>query len=184
MSQAYLSRAPEEASIAPNRKLGPISMHCVMEESHEDALEITEHPVEQGASINDHAWKKPATLVLRAGWSNSSRAAGGNDSYIREVYAALLELQESREPFDVVTGKRSYKNMLLESLSMTTDQATEHALFVTCTVRQVNIVETQATSLPPRRVHKSPASTGGVTEKGTKQPVEAENRSALAELFG
>lgn len=44
----------------------------VIEENHVDTLDITDHPVEQGASITDHAFKLPATVVLRLGWSNSA----------------------------------------------------------------------------------------------------------------
>lgn len=178
----YLSRAPQQAIVAPRRQLGPLVMQCVTEESHEDTLEITEHPVEMGASVNDHAFKKPATLTLTGGWSNSSRDAAGNDNYVREMYDALLQLQEEREPFDVVTGKRAYANMLIESIRMTTDRTTEYALLVTCELKQINIVETQVTSIPPRRVHQNPGATGGVTEKGTKQ-AEEQDESALYGIF-
>lgn len=166
----YLSQSAETVTISPKRTLGPLAMQCVVEEQHSDDLEITEHPVEQGASINDHAWKKPAEVTIKGGWSNASREAGGNDGFVREIYAKLLELQEKREPFDLVTGKRAYKNMLIQSLGITTDKGTETALYVTATLKEVIIVTTQATTMPPRSRQKSPAKTGGTTDKGTKQP--------------
>lgn len=43
----------------------------VIEEHHSDNLEITQHPIEQGAAITDHAYKRPAELTLKLGWSNS-----------------------------------------------------------------------------------------------------------------
>ena len=48
----------------------PIPQATIEERSH-DELEITEHPVEQGAAIADHAYKRPAEVVIRAAWSNS-----------------------------------------------------------------------------------------------------------------
>ena len=183
MIASRLSQTRQEAVIAPRRRMGPLVMHCVMEEGHTDDLEITEHPVEMGASINDHAFKRPATLTLRGGWSNSSQLAGGNENYVREMYAALLELQEAREPFDVVTGKRAYKNMLLQSVSMTTDETTEHALVVSCELKQVNIVETMETGIPPRANHRNPGATGGTGERGGKQAEES-NRSILRDIYG
>jgi len=51
--------------------LPDIIAHAVIEESHIDRLEVTEHPVEQGASISDHAFKQPAFVSLLMGWSNS-----------------------------------------------------------------------------------------------------------------
>ncbi len=182
MSQTYLSRSPEAVTIAPKRVLGTLTLQCVVEENHTDDLEITEHPVEQGASINDHAYKKPAELTLRGGWSNSSKAAEGNEEYVREMYKKLLTLQESREPFDVVTGKRAYKNMLIQSLATATDQATENVLMINATLKQVIIVQTQATTMPPRSAQRNPGATGGTTDKGTKQPVK--QNSGLYNLLG
>jgi hypothetical protein len=42
-----------------------------IEETHSDQMEITEHPIEQGANITDHAFKRPAEVTLKLGWSNS-----------------------------------------------------------------------------------------------------------------
>ena len=60
-------------------------------EEHVDELEITEHPVEQGAPITDHAYKKPAQLTLTLGWSNSEKPSQ-TDELIRlaEVYASMF----------------------------------------------------------------------------------------------
>lgn len=49
---------------------------ATIEERHMDEMEITEHPVEQGANIADHAFKRPAELVLKCGWSNSPSSSG------------------------------------------------------------------------------------------------------------
>lgn len=39
------------------RKIGMIVPSVVVSEKHTDTLEITEHPVEVGAAIADHAYK-------------------------------------------------------------------------------------------------------------------------------
>jgi len=185
------------AIFKPQRKLGPIRAQVTIEETHQDELVITEHPVEQGASISDHAYKKPAELTLRLGWSNSglqsigqvvttayglisSGSAGVNFNYVQEVYRKLLALQESRIPFDILTGKRKYTNMLIRSISTTTDETTEKALMVTLSCREVIMVQTRVVSVPPRNVHKDPAKTAPTEDKGTKQP----KTSGLYNLFG
>jgi hypothetical protein len=43
----------------------------------------------------------------------------------KETYQELLDLQNSRVPFDVVTGKRIY-NMLIRALEVTTDRTSEN----------------------------------------------------------
>lgn len=152
--------------LAPRRGLGILSPDVVVEESHEDALQITEHPVEQGAAVNDHAFKKPGTVTIRGGVSDAGAAGEGGRAV--EFYEKLLELQGSREPFDIMTGKRLYTNMLLESLSVVTDADTENCLMFTASCREVIIVATRTVIVPPRARHAR-ATTGGTADKGQKQ---------------
>lgn len=49
----------------------PIVAQAVVEEDHDDEVDITEHPVEQGTVIADHAFVRPANLMITCGWSNS-----------------------------------------------------------------------------------------------------------------
>ncbi|WP_142850927.1 phage baseplate protein [Telmatospirillum sp. J64-1] len=177
---SWMSKPSQPVTIRPTRSLGGITFDVVIEEHHEDSLTITEHPVEQGAAVSDHAWRQPALVVIRAGVSDSSGDGGGRRS--QSVYDALLALQASREPFDIVTGKRAYRNMLLESLSATTDAATENALVITAECREVIIVRTAVTSVPPRARHANPNRTGAITDTGQKQAQP--RRSALSSVFG
>lgn len=55
-----------------SNQIGGIQVDTTLEETYEDALEITEHPVEAGAAITDHSFKRPMELVLSCGWSDSS----------------------------------------------------------------------------------------------------------------
>lgn len=45
------------AIFRPHGNIGPITTHVTIEENHVDDLVITKHPVEQGATITDHAFK-------------------------------------------------------------------------------------------------------------------------------
>lgn len=174
---AYLSKASSLIQVRPKRTLGGIVFDAVFEENHEDSLSITEHPVEQGAAISDHAYKKPVSVTIRAGASDSGggliggavRSITGEKRSV-SVYEQLRKLQDSREPFDIVTGKRAYKNMLIETLSVSTDATTENALIVTADCREVIIVRTVITSVPPRERHSNGSKTGAISEKGNKQP--------------
>lgn len=172
-------------TISPKRGIGTIEAMATLEEAAIDTLQITEHPVEQGANINDHAFKHPSQVVIRCGWSNSSlealingvvglaTALAGGDTfgsdYVSGIYNKLLALQESRIPFDVSTGKRTYRNMLMRSLSQTTDPRSENALMCTVVCRQVIIVQTRATTLPPRANQARPQATSEISNSGTKQ---------------
>lgn len=120
----------------------------VVFERHEDEMIVTEHPVERGAPITDHAYKKPETLSVRFGWSDSSTLLNqtmnlsilsGLNS-ITDVYAKLLEEMEKGTLFDVSTGKRQYTDMLITSLQVKTEEDTETSLIVDITFQKVRLV--------------------------------------------
>jgi hypothetical protein len=59
---------------APDQGQGPLQPlipQVTIEEVHHDELEITDHPVERGAVIADHAFKRPSEVVIHCAWSNS-----------------------------------------------------------------------------------------------------------------
>lgn len=149
------------------RNMGGIVADVTLEEEHTDELVLTEHPVEQGASITDHSYKRPCSVVIRAGWSNSSPSALGDPAYVQAVYNEFLELQESRQPFDIVTGKRYYTNMLFRRLMTKTDEKTENALLLVAECQQIIIAATQTVTTPDPKNMKSPQSNTGVSDRGS-----------------
>ncbi len=70
--RTYLCAAPGLALV--NLRDHP---DVVVEEVHRDALAITQHPVEQGASITDHAYRLPAVVEVRMGGRTVPRATSG-----------------------------------------------------------------------------------------------------------
>ncbi len=173
-------------TLTPKNNIGGISISATLEEVNTDTLQITEHPVEQGAAITDHSYSRPSEVVIKCGWSNSSLQNlssnassffnGGSVSlsdYISNIYSQLLALQQSRAPFSITTSKRKYSNMLIAGLQVTTDNKTNDVLMVSATCRQIIIVETQAITLPPASSQADPASTDSTSNTGVKQPVVA-----------
>lgn len=168
------------------RNIGGIIPDVVIEESHSDTLTITDHPVEQGAAISDHAFLNPSQVTMRVAWSGSSLALNGAVSglvngtlltspikSVRDLYEELLALQRSRKPFGVMTGKRQYDNMLIQSLQVTTDAASENALVCSVDLREVIIVQTKAAQLKPA-AQATPAKTSPTTDRGVVQAVETD----------
>jgi uncharacterized membrane protein len=188
----------EAIRVTPTRSMGGFTAQVVLREVHTDELEITDQPVEQGARITDHAYKRPQEVCIECGWSNSPQNIGlmsgligaatgtiggiasiltGNSlDQIRDIYAKLVALQDSREPFDVQTGKREYKNMLIKSLVTTTDKETENSLFVTAILREVIIVKTQVLTIGADQEDQAePEDTMPPVDEGEKQPNSALN---------
>jgi hypothetical protein len=124
-----------------------IEAQVVVDEDHDDELQIVEHPVEFGANIADHAFRRPAELRLRMGWTQSG-AYGHNRSpaqvgNVIGMYEQLLALQRLRLPFEVWTGKRHYTNMLVAGIRVHTDAKFEWSLLADVVLREVLLAHTQ-----------------------------------------
>ncbi|KMW73349.1 bacteriophage protein [Photorhabdus luminescens subsp. luminescens] len=162
----------------------------VIAEKHTDALEITEHPVEIGAAVSDHAYKKPSEITMELGFAgggslldfvDTSKIGLSMGLSPKETYQKILDLQELREPFNVITGKRTYENMLIKAIEVTTDRHSENVLLCTLTLREVIITSTQKVQVAQKEVMKTGVSTSAVENSGTKtlKPV---NESVLSEI--
>lgn len=179
-----MSTTPEKVYVRPARSIGGLTMDVIVDENHTDDMEITEHPVQQGAKTSDHAYKQPSLVSITGGVSDCGGDEGGYRRSV-ETYEALLALQAKAEPMDVITGKRSYKNMLIKSLGVTTDEKTENSLMFTAELKQVPMARVQTVAIPRSR-QKNGHKTGGVDNMGKQQleKVKIKNKSAAKTLFG
>jgi hypothetical protein len=179
-----------------SRRVGVMVPDVVVSEKHSDQLEITEHPVERQTAegtgtVADHAYRRPSEVTMEVGFAGGGSLLDFADTTSfglstplnpmspTDVYEALIQMQRSREPLDVVTGKRTYSNMLIRGLEVNTDKTTENVLSATLTLREV--ILTSATTI---QVDKSDMATGASTSPvlntGTKTPVEVnQNKSFL-----
>lgn len=195
--QAAIEIGLDAIIVKPKRQIGPFTAQVVVSEDHTDELEITDQPVEQGASITDHAFKRPSEVTIIAGWSDSpgsssllgslvsavtgtiggieSLLSGNSMSQVADVYKNFLAVQESRIPIDVYTGKRFYSNMLIKGLRCTTTKETENAILLTVRLRQIIIVsraKTVSVNADPSN-QDAPADTNPTADFGVKQLVPA-----------
>lgn len=169
----------------PSRKMSNLVADAVLEEMHEDELVLTDHPIQYGSVITDHAFKLPSRVTLTYGWSQSpSSLASVRETFsstvtdvqsattlrgqvqalygtarINGYYDRLRTLQTDRVVFSIVTGRRKYDNMMLVSLSLVTDKDTENAMVVRAVCREVQFADTQTITY------------GGVVRVGTVSPV-------------
>lgn len=181
-----LDAGDQSIQVTPQRAIGPFAAQVTLEERHVDDLAITDHPVETGATISDHAYMRPSEVTIRCGWSESPGGSGGGAGDFglggltsstsgsavgapREMYQNLLELQRGRIPFEIFTGKRIYQNMLVRSLQVTTDHDSENILMVTAVCREVILVSTQVVSVDaPAEEQEEPESTQPTAEQGQR----------------
>lgn len=180
-----------------SRRVGLMVPSVVISEKHSDALEITEHPVEKPTTgtnsgfIADHAYKRPSEVTMECGFAGGGSLLDFADTSAiglslglspKEVYQQLLDMQSSRVPFDVITGKRVYRNMLLRTLEVTTDKTSENVLMCTLTLREVIMSQTQSVSVAEKADMQDGVSTSAVQNSGTKSTTPP-NESVLSSTF-
>lgn len=164
------------------RRIDLMVPDVVVSERHSDRLQITDHPVETGASVNDHAYKLPSEVVMECGFAGGGSLLDFADTTglgmralqsPKETYEQLLKLQASRQPMDVITGKRTYSNMLISGIEVITDHTTENVLRATLTLREVIITCTTSIQVADKTAMSTGLNTSAVANTGTKtlQPV-------------
>ncbi|WP_145544537.1 phage baseplate protein [Yersinia massiliensis] len=174
------------------RKIGILVPSVIISEKHQDTLEITEHPVEVGAAVNDHAYKRAAEVTMEVGFAGGGSLLDFVDTSTiglslgkspEEVYQELREQQESREPIDVITGKRKYSNMLIRAIEVTTDKTSENVLMCVLTLREVILSQTESVTVADKENMQDGVSTSAMQNTGTKAPAPA-NKSLLQSSLG
>ena len=179
-----------DAIFGYGRDINGIVPDVVVEEKHTDTMTVTDHPVEKGSFISDHAFKMPADLSMRIGWSPSASVLNGlfsgsifsGVSSTKEMYALFLQMQSQAVLMNISTGKRAYTNMVIVSISEVTNEETENALFLDVVFREINIVETEETTLKAEN-QSDPQKTGPLVNSGDRSPKPV-NQSALNALLG
>jgi len=201
----------QSVTFKPKRGFGAFTAQVTIEESHRDELSVTDHPVENNASISDHAFRRPAELTIRCAWSNSPSLSGysgavqaaiqgtvagaaavanqalgtGNtETQVRTVYKKLVEALAARELLNIYTGKRDYTSMLLTSLSTSTNADTENSLVITASFKQIIIAKTQVINAAPPADQKAPWSTNPVADLGVKALQETSRLPSYFNFLG
>jgi len=143
----------------------------IMRVEHETTTRITEHPVQNGANISDHAYMMPARLVMEIGMSDAMDTLVSGQFSDRETksisaYQTLLRLQKNRQPLQVTTRLNIYQNMIIENINAPDDIKTLYGLKATVTMRQIMTAQIGNTKISLRD-----QASVAETPKGSIQPV-------------
>ena len=192
MARGYLSPSindplPSEYNslIYCKTNIGGYFFDGIMNINHSRELEITENPVETGASVVDHSYVKPAELTMQVLMSDVHRSIypgqfDGAKSRSLAAWDILKKIQSSRIPCSVFTPLGLYNNMLISSIEATEDASTVYALNATVMLREIPIARVKTV-----KISSAPQTTGstnlGQLEAST---VGGSLGSILYELFG
>lgn len=183
-------------------QIDSITLDASVNEGHSGEVEVTEHQVETGAAISDHARPKAETLSITGIVSNSpigevqSRRvaeSGGVDpatgeprnaqvGYAEEAYRALRAIKDEGRLVTIVTSLRTYDNMIMTALSVPRDRGVGDALNFTASFKQIRLVTSKRTTVvvahEPKANPKKTLGKFSATATGSAD----ENKSPLLEL--
>lgn len=113
-----------------------------LKESHTGSVRITDHPVQGGASISDHAYNLPDKLTIEIFVSDVMDVLVKNqfseyDTKSVSAYEVLRELKEARQPLEINTRLRIYEDMIIENMSITDDYKSRNSLRCSVSFRQI-----------------------------------------------
>ena len=171
-----------------------IAFDATVSERHQSKLTVTEHPVEKGANVSDHARKEPDVIDINGIISNHpillnfdedlQPSVVGTSPFERaqSAFNEFQRLQNTAALLTVSTETRIYENMMIVSLAAPKDAAKRFILDISLTLREFRraSVETIDAPEPIEPVHK------GKRKQGRKQtkPAAAEVEEKTSVLQG
>lgn len=176
--------------------VGDVQFDLVLSEAHSLTSTVSEHPVEEGATISDHIQQNLRSGKLRGLVSNYSIQTGGGDGETNRAMNAWLIFQnlwKSRQLVTIVTTLEVYENVAVVSVSTNRDASTGDSLEFDVDFRQVKKAELQevtvsATVKPvdmttqQRKKSATKTKKGRVTGKETTLPKTADGTIDLGEI--
>lgn len=148
----------------PRRSIGPFSAYLTIKEISTDRLSITQHPVLTGASITDHSYSEPSTVMADIIFDEFLQP-------LSRTYGKILDLQKSRIPFSIRTGKRTIPNMLIADLTQVSDAQNENVLRVQLIMQQVLVSSSYISGSVSNPDASVAEGVQDFTNQGQRQPV-------------
>ena len=150
-------------------------------ESHSGAVRVTEHPVQTGANISDHAFNLPDRLSVEIFVSDSidEVLTGQFSDYATKsasAYNTLRKLKEERQLVNINTRLYFYENMIIENMDVDDDYKTANSLRCHVGFRQVMIA-----SVAKQSVDYAASQTITDTKKGPQNTETPKSGSLIYE---
>ena len=151
MSKGYISTSGTptsgltyDALLYCKTNIGGYFFDGFMQVDHTIELQTTENPVETGASVVDHAYVKPAKVVMKVMMSDVHQSLvpdqfSGASFRSVNAWQVLRKLQADRIPMSIFTRLGLYTNMLITSLTASDTPETFRALSAEVTLKEIPV---------------------------------------------
>lgn len=128
-------------------KIDALELDASLSETHASDVDVTEHPVEQGANISDHARKLPHKLTLEGIVTNTPIGVGAvpGNQRAETAYRQLLELEGKL--ITVVTTLRTYTDVTITSLVVPRNAELGDSVRFTAVLKQVTVAKSKTVAV-------------------------------------
>lgn len=134
---------------------------AVFSADHAHNVTVTQHPVQSGAAVADHAFVNPVEVTMDIGFSDVNdvryyfeagqtyESTYGAATAGRSVsaYELFLEIMEAREPVTLVTRLKTYDNMMITAISASDSAQTMFGLRASVSLQQIRRVSVATMSI-------------------------------------
>lgn len=122
-----------------------LTFDATITEQHSRDAEATEHAVEQGANIVDHVRLRPDKLIMDAVLTDSPLKGTASKGRAAGLYEQIRLLQEQAKLLTIITGLRTYEDMVIESLGVTRTAKETGGVHLSISLKHIRLVQNKTT---------------------------------------
>jgi len=167
-------------------RFGVIDVDIVVTETENLNNIVTDKTIEDGSHIADNNVILPTTLTV------TGFVLPGEDITADERFQAIIDLRLTREPFDVLTSRGVFENMVFDGrITVNRSQRNTNAISFTANLKEFifvtsssRFIPTTATKNPNRKVGGDDRQRGETTERGRVDSKETRETSAIVGALG
>lgn len=181
-------------------RIDTVELDAAITEKHSAKVEITKHPIEEGANPTDHARLLPFQISVDGMLTNTplgaevraargvttsaqtSTGAAGAAGPAQRSMAALEKIRVDRRAVTVVSDFRTYQNMLITSIEVPRDAKAGEAIRFSIAMEEIRFVKSEIARIDVlNKPKKKPTTKVDQTKKpGTEA---TEQRRSLLKKF-
>jgi hypothetical protein len=167
--QMYLMTVPQADGNGGTRDVA-YYFDAVLRADHQSTVRHTEHPVQVGANVSDHAFNLPSRVILEIGMSDAMDRFVANqytsaDTKSISAFQTFKDIQVQRVPLTLSTRLFTYHNMIIESIHAMESNRTKYGLRAIITFSELF-----TTNIEVNKTNSARPQTTDATPKGSQTP--------------
>jgi hypothetical protein len=156
-----------------------LNFDATLSEGLSGSVDWSEHPIDSGAKVTDHAVVEPPTLTLTGMltrtpiWMTTERD-NLDPAHMDTAIETLWQMRADRARCLIVTGLAAYEDYYIDNLEITRGVEDGQSVKVSMSFRKIQIVTAGTTLLPPLPVKKEMAADATATSsQGSQSATDA-----------